>query len=622
MKKSRIKIGGIVLTLLLALITLGGIKNVSAEGEAPDKLSMSLEMDFHRMGVDGGHAYPGIPGRLVPEADEMWQNLPITVEDEAGHKVEVPKEFLPNTFMRAAGEWIDGETLTITIEPEGILDEYHISWDERYEYPSPTRYYQFKATFHKERPTIRIQFGYMDVKFDLQGGNIDGNTDPIIHRVKKDNSVEFPADPVKDNLQFSGWYTKRPTENKGNPVSDPGKVYYWTQESGFSDYDRDWLLWNDQKVDPLYDDVFLLRAEWSANVTFDANDGSFDAAGEEKTRTVQVKEGEAVSNPEAPKKPLAEFVSWQTEDGKDYDFGAPVTGNLVLKAKWNDYAKPEVQDVTVKKGGEVNPEDFIQNVPDLPESTKITFKEDPDTSTVGTHDVVIEVVYPNGEKIEVTGKLSVVSADTPVINPPVNPGTEDPQKPKPGETDNPQKPKPGETDDPQKPKPGEIDDPQTPNPDDHGKTENPTTDDTGNTQEPGTVNSVPELEVSDKIITQGSELDLKDLVVSATDAEDGDLKDQVVIADDGGFDPDKTGTYIITIRVSDQDGASVSKQATVVVAAKQAPAEKKNQKPTQTKQEVAPKTGDEAAIAGYALLIGLSGALFASTVRKKRTKAN
>src|SRR5574344_236202 len=57
------------------------------------------------------------------------------------------------------------------------------------------------------------------------------------------------------------------------------------------------------------------------------------------------------------------------------------------------------------------------------------------------------------------------------------------------------------------------------------------------------LNTVPTLEVKDITITKGNDLELKDLVVSATDEEDGDLKDKVEIIDDGGFDKDKVGEY-------------------------------------------------------------------------------
>ena len=78
------------------------------------------------------------------------------------------------------------------------------------------------------------------------------------------------------------------------------------------------------------------------------------------------------------------------------------------------------------------------------------------------------------------------------------------------------------------------------------------------------LNEAPQLEVSDKEIMVGEDLDLKTLIIKATDKEDGDLKDKVVI-DKGKFDNNKVGTYKITYKVTDSKGASVTKKATVKV---------------------------------------------------------
>ncbi|SFE96628.1 InlB B-repeat-containing protein, partial [Peptostreptococcus sp. D1] len=85
------------------------------------------------------------------------------------------------------------------------------------------------------------------------------------------------------------------------------------------------------------------------------------------------------------------------------------------------------------------------------------------------------------------------------------------------------------------------------------------------------INEAPKLEVTDKTIEKGENLDLKDLVVSATDKEDGDLKSKVELVDNGGFDKDKAGKYTITFKVTDKDGASTTKKATVTVIEKDKP---------------------------------------------------
>ena len=103
------------------------------------------------------------------------------------------------------------------------------------------------------------------------------------------------------------------------------------------------------------------------------------------------------------------------------------------------------------------------------------------------------------------------------------------------------------------------------------------------------INHVPILKVKDAEITVGEILDLKGLIVSATDKEDGDLKDKVEIVDKGGFDNNKVGTYRITYKVTDSKGATATKTATVIVKEKEAPKSKqisnqKNKKENNTRK--------------------------------------
>lgn len=77
----------------------------------------------------------------------------------------------------------------------------------------------------------------------------------------------------------------------------------------------------------------------------------------------------------------------------------------------------------------------------------------------------------------------------------------------------------------------------------------------------------PVLTVTDKVIKKGKSLDLKTLIVSAQDKEDGDLKDRVEITNDGGFNKNKAGVYTITFKVTDSKGQSDTKTAKVTVKA-------------------------------------------------------
>lgn len=54
------------------------------------------------------------------------------------------------------------------------------------------------------------------------------------------------------------------------------------------------------------------------------------------TQTLSAKNGYLAKEPQAPKKENNTFVSWVTEDGKDYDFNTVVTESITLYARWMD----------------------------------------------------------------------------------------------------------------------------------------------------------------------------------------------------------------------------------------------------------------------------------------------
>ena len=105
------------------------------------------------------------------------------------------------------------------------------------------------------------------------------------------------------------------------------------------------------------------------------------------------------------------------------------------------------------------------------------------------------------------------------------------------------------------------------------------------------VNQPPVLEVQNKTIYQGDYLDLMTLVVSADDYEDGNILNRVQLVNDGGFNKDILGSYSITFTVTDNNGESATKIATVKVIAK---------------ASANPKTSDTTSMPMYATLFGFS----------------
>lgn len=147
------------------------------------------------------------------------------------------------------------------------------------------------------------------------------------------------------------------------------------------------------------------------------------------------------------------------------------------------------------------------------------------------------------------------------------------------------------------------------------------------TPAPAVLNAAPSLTVQDKTITEGDSLDLRSLIVSATDKEDGDLKDKVVIADQGGYSNTKPGSYKIVFQVTDKGKACVSKTATVTVNKKPTsvpvpPTPQTNSQPEpqhmgkHTPQHFLPKTGDVSSLGMLATLLGASCAIFGTLGKK------
>ena len=94
------------------------------------------------------------------------------------------------------------------------------------------------------------------------------------------------------------------------------------------------------------------------------------------------------------------------------------------------------------------------------------------------------------------------------------------------------------------------------------------------------LNQVPTLTLQDKTITEGEQLDLKTLVVSAKDPEDGDITSKVKLTDNGGFDNTKVGSYKITFSVADNGGATATASATVTVTKRPTPPTPPEPEPT------------------------------------------
>ncbi|WEV63638.1 InlB B-repeat-containing protein [Bifidobacterium sp. ESL0732] len=172
--------------------------------------------------------------------------------------------------------------------------------------PEATEAYDFSASSVTADVTLTARWDdlHREVRFDTQGGPSIG------HRLKDDGGTPgaAPADPVWAKHRFLGWFDA-PTG---------GSPFDFTQT--------------------LHGDV-TAYAHWTGtwDVTFDANGGD-DVAKQE------IDSGGTATDPGAPATPPTDnhnepsrFLGWFA-DGSDtaYDFSTAVTGDVALKAKWDD----------------------------------------------------------------------------------------------------------------------------------------------------------------------------------------------------------------------------------------------------------------------------------------------
>ncbi|MBC8743890.1 YSIRK-type signal peptide-containing protein [Lactobacillus sp. Marseille-P7033] len=124
-------------------------------------------------------------------------------------------------------------------------------------------------------------------------------------------------------------------------------------------------------------------------------------------------------------------IAWSDEDQVANDVKTAGTYNEDITVTYTDGSKdtvaikltvidnrtdaekytPEGQDVTVKKGETPDPENGIKNKDGLPDGTKYTWKNTPDTTTPGDKPAVITVTYPDGSVDQVPTTVHVNPTD-------------------------------------------------------------------------------------------------------------------------------------------------------------------------------------------------------------------
>lgn len=302
-------------------------------------------------------------------------------------------------------------------------------------------------------------------------------------------------------------------------------------------------------------------------IIYDANGGKFaDGTSVKQKRHSKDKQITIMS---APTREGYKFLYWK---GSKYYPGETykVTEDHSFTAKWNKIPELEVKDAVIEKGQSIDLRSLITKAADKEdgENLKDKVKIDQagfDSNTPGVYKIKYTLTDKNGASVEKIATITVKEKKKP-DNPPIIIPDYTPDKPS--------EEKPED-------KPLIIPEENTP----------------------------PILEVKDTEINVGEKLDLKSLIIKASDKEDGDnLIDKVVI-EKGNFDCNVPGIYKIQYSLTDSMGVKISKTATIKVLSK-------IKKLVETNPKKSPKTGVEASFAVYSSLLALSTGVYYS-LRKK-----
>ena len=175
---------------------------------------------------------------------------------------------------------------------------------------NPSLYDGFRPVLEVLNPDILGSDGLKAVTLDLNGGSLGGSTENIQIIVKKGATFTAPA-----------------SEGLTRPDGDTGSAFFWKASDG--------KLYAPGASVPA--DVTLLTAQWTSSTDPDTYTVSFNSQGGSVVDSQNVKSGETATEPTTiPTRAGFDFGGWYTNADctTKYDFSTPVTGNLILYAKW------------------------------------------------------------------------------------------------------------------------------------------------------------------------------------------------------------------------------------------------------------------------------------------------
>ena len=250
---------------------------------------------------------------------------------------------------------------------------------------NPSTYDGFRPVLEVLNPDILGSDGLEAVTLDLNGGSLGGSTENIQIIVKKGATFTAPA-----------------SEGLTRPDGDTGSSFFWLASDG--------KLYAPGASVPA--DVTLLTAQWTSSTDPDTYTVSFNSQGGSVVDSQNVKSGETATEPTTvPTRAGFDFGGWYTNADctTEYDFSTPVTGNLILYAKWtlNTYT------VTINAGENMSLSSGNANQSDLSGAMTATVYTAADGYYFPTDYAVEEV---NGISVTRNSYTQITVSGTPTAN--------------------------------------------------------------------------------------------------------------------------------------------------------------------------------------------------------------
>jgi Rib/alpha/Esp surface antigen-like repeat protein len=410
----------------------GGNESLAYDEQTPDEELLPLGNIKPQIRIKDGRttAFSSLSGLdkmqgdlVEPFTAEDWKNIKFRITDADGNilcDATAGEMQYGNTdrIEKKLGKFREGDVITLEVLLDTLPPGYHLFHDSAYSYGGfepktnegyykPANKFSFKLKRNgnvlvpeSDNQFLRdtwIYFAVYDIHFDPKDGIIDGKSDIVTNRIGNDNTLDIPV-PEKEGYKFSYWRADLTSgkytwlqPNKSGQDKRYSIIHFW-----FIDADPNRMDSCEATFYPVWKKV---------------HEVNFDTAGGSEIKNQKVEDGEKAVRPDNPTKKYSEFVDWIYE-GKPFDFDTKIEDNMTLTAKWNEYTIPEAEDLTVNEGDEVKAEDFISNLEDMPENTEFKFKNRVDTSKPGTNEVLVEVIYTNGDIKEVTANITVIAEKT------------------------------------------------------------------------------------------------------------------------------------------------------------------------------------------------------------------